>query len=256
MIMTDVTKAIIPAAGLGTRFYPITKCIPKEMLPIINKPVIHYVIQEAISSGIHNIGIITSKGKSIIEEYIDMIGFDADIVYLRQRKQKGLGDAIYTGKNFIGKEPFAVLLGDDIIVNYTQFTKPAIKILIDDYNKHHNPILHTEEVVDRKKYGIMELEGEVSLYPRRVLKIIEKPEPWETLSNWGVVGRYVLTPDIFPILSKTKPDKRGEIQLTSAINKLMTKRDVYAVKLVVGKRLDIGTPEGYMHAINYFFHQL
>jgi len=239
-------KAIIPAAGLGKRFRPITLCIPKEMLPINNKPIIHYVIEEAIESGIDDISIITNKGKTIIEEYIDSINFKANICYIRQNVPRGLGDAILKAKNFIGKESFAILLGDDIIKSNT----PGLKQLIDTYYETEKPTIALEAISNKeniKKYATVHGEFEDKrLF--NIEKIIEKPKFHEITRNLGVIGRYVLTPDIFKYLEYTLPGYNDEIQLTDAIKELIKNNGLYGY-VIDGKRYDCGYPDGYRNAV-------
>jgi len=263
-----IEKAIIPAAGLGTRFLPVTKSMPKEMLPIIDKPIIQFVVEEAISSGIEDILIITGKGKRAVEDFFDTspeleshlfqnekyellrevkdISSLADIHYIRQKEPKGLGDAILKAEKHVGDEPFAVLLGDDIINGDV----PCIKQLMDIYQEHNgSSVIAVEEVKDVSKYGIIkgdEINGSVYL----VEDIIEKPSLEEAPSNIGTVGRYILTPEIFDYIKKTPSGKGNEIQLTDAIRMLIKKekKDVYAYKFK-GKRYDAGDKLGYVKAI-------
>ncbi|WP_175060115.1 UTP--glucose-1-phosphate uridylyltransferase GalU [Thermococcus sp. 2319x1] len=261
-----IRKAVIPAAGLGTRMLPITKSMPKEMLPIVNKPVIHYVVEEAIRAGIDDILIITGKGKRAIEDYFDRsfeleyylrergkvnelrqveeIGEMVDIYYVRQKKPLGLGDAILYAEKHVNEEPFAVLLGDDLIVS----EKPGIQQLIEVAQCYSSPVIGVEkvprELVDR--YGVIsgtELDRE--LY--EVHNLVEKPSPQEAPNNIAIVGRYVLTPEIFDILKEIPPGKGGEVQLTDALRELAKRRKILA-KLISGKRYDIGTFEGWLRA--------
>jgi len=264
-----ITKAVIPAAGLGTRFLPVTKSMPKEMLPIIDKPIIQFVVEEAIISGIEDIIIITGRGKRAIEDFFDTspeleshlfqnkkyellrevkdLSSLVDIHYIRQKEPKGLGDAVLKAEKHIGDEPFAVLLGDDIIKEGI----PCIKQLMDVYQKYKNSVIAVEEVKDVSKYGIIKIRGteiEESVY--RIEDIIEKPSLEEAPSNIGTVGRYILTPEIFPCIKETPVGKGNEIQLTDAIRMLITKekKDVYAYKFK-GKRYDAGDKIGYIKAI-------
>ena len=262
-----IRKAVIPAAGLGTRFLPVTKSMPKEMLPIIDKPIIQFVIEEAIASGIEDIIIITGRGKRAIEDYFDTspeleshlfqnkkyellrelkdISSLVDIHYIRQKEPKGLGDAVLKAEKHIGNEPFAVLLGDDII----RGEAPCIKQLMDVYQKYENSVIAVEEVEDVSKYGIIKgTEIEKTVY--RIDDIIEKPSLEEAPSNIGTVGRYVLTPEIFSCIKETPLGKGNEIQLTDAIRILIKKekKDVYACKFQ-GKRYDAGDKLGYVKAI-------
>lgn len=264
-----IRKAVIPAAGLGTRFLPATKSIPKEMLPIVDKPIIQYVVEEAVASGITDIIIITGRGKRAIEDYFDAspelenhlrdenkkallkalqdISSLADIHYIRQKEPRGLGDAILQAEKHVGNEPFAVLLGDDVIKGDT----PCISQLIKVYQKYGNSggVILVEEVEDVSKYGIIKGEKiDKSVY--RVEDIIEKPSLKEAPSNIGAVGRYLLTPEIFSYIKETDLGKGSEIQLTDAIRMLIKKggKKVYACKLK-GKRYDAGDKLGYVKAI-------
>ena len=266
-----IRKAVIPAAGLGTRFLPATKSMPKEMLPIIDKPIIHFVVEEATNSGIEDIIIITGRGKRAIEDYFDAspeleshliqngkyellrevkdISSLVDIHYIRQKEPKGLGDAVLKAEKHVGSEPFAVLLGDDIIKGDV----PCIKQLMDIYQEYGgcNGVIAVEEVKDVSKYGIIkgtEIDLDKSVY--RVEDIIEKPSLEEAPSDMGAVGRYILTPEIFNCIKKTSTGEGNEIQLTDAIKMLITKekKDVYAYKFK-GKRYDAGDKLGYVKAI-------
>jgi len=242
----QIKKAIIPAAGLGKRFRPITVCIPKEMLPIGNKPIIHYVIEEAIESGITDIAVITSKGKTIIEDYIDAMNFDVNMCYIRQNVPKGLGDAILKANGFIDDEPFAVLLGDDIIKSKV----PSIKQLIDIYSETKSTIIALENVVHKeriKKYATVHGEF-LDTRTFDIQKIIEKPKFHEISRNLAVIGRYILLPEIFDYLKETKPGYGNEIQLTDAIRQL---KKVYGY-VIDGRRYDCGYPEGYTEGTRHF----
>lgn len=248
-------KAVIPAAGFGTRFLPATKAQPKEMLPVFDKPTIQYVIEEAVASGIDGIVIITGKNKRSIEDHFDKsfeleytlqnAGKDnylkqvreitdlADICYIRQKEQKGLGDAIYCAKKHIGDEPFAVMLGDTI----TKGDTPCTKQLIDVYNKYDASALAVEEVPLEKveRYGIINGEEiEKDIY--RIDRLVEKPLKDHAPSNLAIMGRYVLTPDIFDLIDETEPGVGGEIQLTDALSKL----DSIYGEVFKGKTYDIG----------------
>ncbi|NLM05232.1 MAG: UTP--glucose-1-phosphate uridylyltransferase GalU, partial [Clostridiales bacterium] len=231
-----VRKAIIPAAGLGTRFLPATKAQPKEMLPIVDKPTIQYIIEEAVASGIEEILIITGRNKKSIEDHFDKsmeleaeleknnkeemlnmvrkISNIADIHYIRQKEPKGLGHAILCAKAFVGNEPFAVLLGDDVVDSET----PCLKQLMECYNEYKTSILGVQTVPtdDVNKYGIVDgLHIEDRVY--KVKNLVEKPTIEEAPSNVAILGRYIITPQIFKILEETKPGKGGEIQLTDAL---------------------------------------
>lgn len=261
-----VKKAIIPAAGLGTRFLPATKAQPKEMLPIVDKPTIQYIIEEAVASGIEEILIITGRNKRAIEDHFDKsveleyqledknqnellemvqnISNMADIHYIRQKEPKGLGHAIHCAKTFVGQDPFAVLLGDDIIDNEV----PCLRQLINCYNEYKTTILGVQTVPkeDVSKYGIVEgLHIEDRVY--KVKNLIEKPSVKETSSNVAILGRYIITPEIFNILENTIPGKGGEIQLTDALKTLISKEAMYAYNFE-GKRYDVGDKLGFLKA--------
>lgn len=261
-----VRKAVIPAVGLGTRFLPATKAQPKEMLPIVDKPTLQYIIEEAIESGIEEILIITGRNKVSIENHFDRsieleleleksgkydlleevrkISDMVNIHYIRQKEPKGLGHAIYCAKSFIGNEPFAVLLGDDIVYN----SKPCLKQLIDCYDKYKTTILGVQEVPDEDvpKYGIVDgkpIEDKIYL----VNDLVEKPSIVEKPSNVAILGRYIINPEIFEILEHTKPGKGGEIQLTDALKELAQREAMYAY-IFAGKRYDVGNKLGFLEA--------
>ncbi|WP_027631805.1 UTP--glucose-1-phosphate uridylyltransferase GalU [Clostridium hydrogeniformans] len=265
--MTKIRKAIIPAAGLGTRFLPATKAQPKEMLPIVDKPTIQYIIEEAIASGIEEILIITGRNKKCIEDHFDKslelemqlekggkdelldlvrsISDMADIHYIRQKEPKGLGHAIYCAKTFVGDEPFAVLLGDDIVYNEE---KPCLKQLIDCYGEYNTSILGVQTVpeADVSKYGIVNgIHIEDRVY--KVKGLVEKPSAEEAPTNVAILGRYIITPKIFEILENTKPGKGGEIQLTDALCTLMNHEAMYAYDFQ-GIRYDVGDKLGFLKA--------
>jgi UTP--glucose-1-phosphate uridylyltransferase len=261
---SKVKRAVIPAAGLGTRFLPLTKAQPKEMLPVVDKPVIQYVVEEAVLSGIEDILIVTGRGKRAIEDHFDAC-FDlewklrqkgdkallkqaenlsnlADIHYIRQKEQKGLGDAILHAEMHCDGEPFAVLLGDTITIPF-KGEKSCTNQMIDSYNKFHSSIIAVEMVAKNKikDYGIIDgKELEDGIYS--IKDIIEKPKPENAPSNLGAIGRYVLTPDIFDLLKETKPGHGGEIQLTDALRKL--NRSIGLVTKC--RRYDIGDKLGWM----------
>ncbi|WP_415324941.1 UTP--glucose-1-phosphate uridylyltransferase GalU [Clostridium perfringens] len=262
-----IRKAIIPAAGLGTRFLPATKAQPKEMLPIVDKPTIQYIIEEAIASGIEEILIITGRSKKCIEDHFDKsvelemeleksgktelldlvrdISGMVDIHYIRQKEPRGLGHAIYCAKTFVGDEPFAILLGDDVVYNEE---KPCLKQLIDCYNEYKTSVLGVQTVPENhvSKYGIVDgkhIEG--SVY--KVKGLVEKPSIEEAPSNVAILGRYIVTPRIFDILEKTKPGKGGEIQLTDALLELMGQEAMYAYDFE-GRRYDVGDKLGFLEA--------
>ena len=262
-----VRKAVIPAAGLGTRFLPATKAQPKEMLPIVDKPTLQLVIEEAVKSGIEEILIITGRNKSSIENHFDKNvelelelerkGNDellkvvrditdlVDIHYIRQKEAKGLGHAIYCARTFVGNEPFAVMLGDDIV--YTEDT-PCLKQMMDIYDQYQTSILGVQTVKDEdiSKYGIVDGE-KVSDRVYTVKGLVEKPAVEEAPSNVAILGRYIINPGIFDILAETKPGKGGEIQLTDALKELALKEDMYAYDFI-GKRYDVGNKQGFLEA--------
>ncbi len=269
--MKKVTKAVIPAAGFGTRFLPATKAQPKEMLPIIDKPTIQYIVEEAVASGITDILIVTSPYKKSIEDHFDksfelesllakngkveehkMLGNISEMVniyYVRQKEAKGLGHAISKAEAFVGDEPFAILLGDDIVVNYDG--KPATKQLIDEYEKHNASIVGVQEVdlKDVFKYGIIK-PSDMKCSDTRLVKVsdmVEKPKPEEAPSKFAVLGRYLLTPKIFEFLKTQEAGVGGEIQLTDAIKRLALSESVYGYDFV-GKRYDVGNKFGFIQA--------
>ncbi|WP_066388034.1 UTP--glucose-1-phosphate uridylyltransferase GalU [Neobacillus mesonae] len=264
-----VRKAIIPAAGLGTRFLPATKALPKEMLPIVDKPTIQYVVEEAIQSGIEDILIISGRGKRAIEDHFDKsyeleetllkkekyeklveiqaISNLANIHYVRQKEPLGLGHAIHCAASFIGNEPFAVLLGDDIVKSDT----PCLKQLINVFDEYQSPVLGVQEVDANEvsKYGIIDpitnksLEKDVFL----LNTVVEKPAIEEAPSRYAIMGRYVLTPEIFEILAKLPPGSGNEIQLTDGIKQLNESQCVMAYNFE-GKRYDVGDKVGFVQA--------
>lgn len=261
-----VRKAIIPAAGLGTRFLPATKAQPKEMLPIVDKPTIQYIIEEAVASGIEEILIITGRNKKSIEDHFDKsvelemelskankeellelvrdISDMVDIHYIRQKEPKGLGHAIYCAKSFVGNEPFAILLGDDVVDSEV----PCLKQLMDCYNEYKTSILGVQTVAKENvnKYGIVDgLHIENRVY--KVKKLVEKPLVEEAPSNVAILGRYIITPKIFEILENTKPGKGGEIQLTDALESLISNEAMYAYNFE-GRRYDVGDKLGFLEA--------
>ena len=265
-----IRKAVITAAGWGTRFLPITKAQPKEMLPLITKPLIQYSVEEAINSGIEQIIVITALGKQAIEDYFDRslkleyfleqkgetkllketreLSSLVDICYIRQKKQLGLGHAVLTAKDIVGKEPFAVLLPDDIIDSKV----PVLKQMIEVYEQYKTNIIAVERIAsqDTVKYGIIEPE-KVSGTTYQVLGLIEKPEPAQAPSNLGVVGRYILMPEIFNVLEVTPPGKNQEIQLTDTLGILLKQQSMYAYAFK-GMRYDTGTPVGWLKAVVAF----
>ncbi|MBU0479453.1 MAG: UTP--glucose-1-phosphate uridylyltransferase GalU [Candidatus Thermoplasmatota archaeon] len=252
-------KCVIPAAGFGTRFLPMTKNSPKEMLPLVDKPAIQYVIEEAVDSGINDILIITGRGKRAIEDHFD-IAFEleyilkdnkdekklreirkiaelADIHYVRQKQQLGLGHAVLCAEKHVGTQPFAVLLGDDIVFS----TTPCTKQLIQQYNKHKVSIIAVEPVPDTHihTYGVIKYDDPIDdkLYP--IVDLVEKPTKEQAPSNLGILGRYILTPAIFDCIRNTKPGYGGEIQLTDALKELLKEEPIYAYEFY-GTRYDLG----------------
>lgn len=265
--MQKVRKAVIPAAGLGTRFLPATKAVPKEMLPIVDKPTIQYIIEEALASGIEEILIITSRNKGAIEEHFDrnieleqnlfehgkkqelaMVQEISNIRIhsVRQKVARGLGHAILCAKDFVGNEPFAVLLGDDVVYNEE---KPALGQLIKAFDKLGGTVLGVQTVAQEatKLYGIVDTKGSVADRTYSVQDMVEKPDPSEAPSRLAVLGRYVITPAIFDILEKTEPGKGGEIQLTDALKVLAKQEKMFAYDFE-GRRYDIGDKEGFLEA--------
>lgn len=261
-----IKKAIIPAAGLGTRFLPATKAQPKEMLPIVDKPTIQYIVEEAVQSGIEDILIITGRNKRAIEDHFDKsvelelelkkknkenllnlvedITNMVDIHYIRQKEPKGLGHAIYCARAFVGNEPFAVLLGDDIV----DAKVPVLKQMIEQYERYNCSIIGVQEVPkdDVDKYGIVDSSPiENRLY--KVNNLVEKPKKENAPSNIAILGRYIITPRIFEILENTKPGAGGEIQLTDALRNLLNYEAIYAYNFE-GKRYDVGDKLGYLMA--------
>ena len=265
--MSKITKAVIPAAGLGTRFLPATKACPKEMLPIVDKPTIQYIIEEALASGITDILIISGRNKRSIEDHFDRSpelemnleegGKDellqmvknianVNIHYVRQKEPKGLGNAILCAKAFVGNEPFAVLLGDDVVYNEEY---PCLKQLMDVYDVKGGSVLGCQTVPLEKvsAYGIVVSEATADERIFKVNDMVEKPSIDEAPSRLAVLGRYVITPEIFEILENTAPGRGGEIQLTDALKVLAQHQDMYAYDFI-GKRYDVGDKFGYLQA--------
>ncbi|MYL56449.1 UTP--glucose-1-phosphate uridylyltransferase GalU [Virgibacillus halodenitrificans] len=264
-----VKKAIIPAAGLGTRFLPATKAQPKEMLPIVDKPTIQYIVEEAVASGIEDIIIISGRGKRAIEDHFDTsyeleeklsqngktellemvqsISNLANIHYIRQKEPKGLGHAIACAHRFVGNEPFAVLLGDDIV----ESEEPCLRQLINVYDKYHTSIIGVHDVPeeDVSKYGIIKPIEHTNYGTgiRAIESLVEKPPRDKAPSNLAIMGRYILSPEIFSILENQEPGNGGEIQLTDAIQSLNEKEQVLAYNFT-GKRYDIGGKLGFIQA--------
>lgn len=262
-----IKKAIIPAAGLGTRFLPATKAQPKEMLPIVDKPTLQYIIEECVASGIEEILIITGRNKKSIEDHFDknieleleleksnkqdmleMVREISDMVnihFIRQKEPRGLGHAILCAKSFVGNEPFAVLLGDDVVYNDN---KPCLKQLIDCYGEYKTSVLGVQKVADENvdKYGIVSgIQIEDRVY--KVKNLIEKPSVDEAPSNIAILGRYIITPKIFEILENTAPGKGNEIQLTDGLLKLIEEEAMYAYDFE-GRRYDVGDKLGFLEA--------
>ena len=261
-----VRKAVIPAAGLGTRFLPATKAQPKEMLPIVDKPTIQYIVEEAIASGIEEILIVTGRGKRAIEDHFDKsyeledilkrkgeddllalvqdISNLVDLNYIRQKEPKGLGHAIYCARSFIDNEPFAVLLGDDIVDSEV----PCLRQLMDVYEKYNTSVLGVQCVPDEdvSKYGIIKgKQVEDRVY--QVSGLVEKPEREKAPSNIAILGRYIISPEILTHLGKAVPGKGGEIQLTDALQMMLSSGSIYAYDFI-GKRYDVGNKLGFLEA--------
>lgn len=261
-----IRKAIIPAAGLGTRFLPATKAQPKEMLPIVDKPTIQYIVEEAVNSGIEDIIIVTGRNKRSIEDHFDKsielelelekkgkdelleiaksVSEIANIHYIRQKEPRGLGHAILMAKHFIGNEPFAVLLGDDIIVS----KKPCLQQMIDIYSEYRTSILGVQEVPqeDVHKYGIVDgkfIEDRVY----KIKDLVEKPKSEDAPSNVAILGRYIITPSIFEYLETQGEGAGGEIQLTDSLRRLAKDEAIYAYDFI-GKRYDVGNKMGFLQA--------
>lgn len=261
-----VRKAVFPAAGLGTRFLPATKASPKEMLPLVDKPLIQYGVEEAVASGIESIIIVTGRGKSAIEDHFDIsfeleklleergkkselqamraISSMARVSYVRQQEARGLGHAVLQARDLVGNEPFAVLLSDDIIDSKT----PALRQLLDVYEKYDAPVLATFEVEGEaiSRFGALDVD-EIADGIYKVNDMVEKPPFAEAPSNLAIIGRYILTPDIFGEIEKTRPGAVGEIQITDAMRSLLKKRPFYAVRFE-GKRHDAGDKLGFLIA--------
>ncbi len=261
-----VRKAIIPAAGLGTRFLPATKALPKEMLPIVDKPTIQFIVEEAKAAGIEDILIVTGKNKRAIENHFDsnpeleqdlketgkaellkltqdITNLGVNLYYTRQPHPAGLGDAIYRARSFVGGEPFVVMLGDDLMKDKVTLTKQ----LMNDYDKTHASTIAVMQVPHNEvsKYGVIAPEGKVNDNLYNVKKFVEKPAVDKAPSDLAIIGRYLLTPEIFEILEHQKPGRGGEIQLTDAIDTLNQTQRVFA-HVFRGQRFDVGNKEGYL----------
>ena len=273
MSVPPVRKAVFPAAGLGTRFLPATKAQPKEMLVLVDKPVIQYGVEEAVQSGVSNIVIVTGRGKNAIEDHFDVnielesfleqrgkkaqleeirqITSLIQVSYVRQGEPLGLGHAVLVTKALIGDEPFAVILGDDVM----DATPPALRQMIDVYERLEGPVIAVERVSreDISSYGIVAIDDKADLGRgvHRITDMVEKPRADEAPSNLAIIGRYVLTPDIFPELESISADRTGEIQLTNGLRQLLKKRPIYAVE-IDGVRHDTGNKLGFLKALVYF----
>jgi UTP--glucose-1-phosphate uridylyltransferase len=267
-----IRKAVFPAAGLGTRFLPATKAQPKEMLPLVDKPIIQYGVEEALASGINNMILVTGRGKNAIEDHFDVsveletflesrgktellaeiraISNLINFSYVRQGEPLGLGHAVLVTRLLVGQEPFAVILGDDVI----DADPPALRQLIDVFEEVDGPVLAIEEVPRENvsSYGIIDAE-EVRAGVYRIRDMVEKPPRDEAPSNLAIIGRYILTPDIFPALEETakEKDRTGEIQLTNGLRRLLKKRPIYGCR-VNGVRHDTGNKLGFLKAVVYF----
>jgi UTP--glucose-1-phosphate uridylyltransferase len=272
-VVTPVRKAVFPAAGLGTRFLPATKAQPKEMLPLVDKPIIQYGVEEAVAAGIGNIILVTGRGKNAIEDHFDVsveletfleargkreqlaeirkISNMINFAYVRQREPLGLGHAVLVAREMVGDEPFAVILGDDVI----DADPPAIKQLIDVFHRVNGPVLAVERVPreDISSYGVIKINPSAKLGDGvfQVADLVEKPAAKDAPSDLAIIGRYVLTPDIFPALAKTKSDRTGEIQLTNGLRELLKSRPIYACE-IKGVRHDTGNKLGFLKAVVYF----
>jgi UTP--glucose-1-phosphate uridylyltransferase len=268
-----IRKAVFPAAGLGTRFLPATKAQPKEMLPLVDKPTIQYGVEEAVRSGVSNIILVTGRGKNAIEDHFDVstelesflesrgkrdqleeirkISSLINVAYVRQGEPLGLGHAVLVTKSLVNMEPFAVILGDDVI----DAEPPALQQMIDVYERVDSPVIAVERVPDDQvsSYGIVALEPHDDLGPgvHRIRELVEKPPRSEAPSNLAIIGRYILTPDIFPALEATARDRTGEIQLTNGLRRLLATRPLYACE-VNGVRHDTGNKLGLLKAMVYF----
>jgi UTP--glucose-1-phosphate uridylyltransferase len=261
-----VRKGVFPAAGLGTRFLPVTKAQPKEMLPLVDKPTIQYVVEEAVASGLHDLIIVTGRGKRAIEDHFDA-AFEleyylndrgkveelaqmktlselASVCYVRQKEPLGLGHAILCARSLVGDEPFAVFLGDDIITA----SVPCMRQLLDVFERHQGPVIAVERVPRERVH----LYGVIAARPLgdnvyEITDLVEKPRAEDAPSDLAIIGRYVLTPDLFAILAEQAPDRRGEIQLTDALRRLRERRPMYALAFE-GKRYDTGDKLGFLKA--------
>jgi UTP--glucose-1-phosphate uridylyltransferase len=272
-MISTVRKAVFPAAGLGTRFLPATKAQPKEMLVLVDKPIIQYGVEEAVASGVDNIILVTGRGKNAIEDHFDVsveletfleargkraqldevrkISNMINFAYVRQGEPLGLGHAVLVTRTLVGDEPFAVILGDDVI----DANPPAIKQMVDVFERVGGPVLAVERVPKEEisSYGVIAIDGTVDLGEGvyRVKDLVEKPPRDEAPSDLAIIGRYILTPDIFPALAATKSDRTGEIQLTNGLRELLKTRPIYACE-IKGVRHDTGNKLGFLKAVVYF----
>ena len=269
-VKQTIRKAVFPAAGLGTRFLPATKAQPKEMLPLVDKPIIQYGVEESVAAGIDNIILVTGRGKNAIEDHFDVsveletfleargkkdllaeirkVSNLINFAYVRQGEPLGLGHAVLVTKALVGNEPFAVILGDDVI----DATPPAIGQMIDVFNEVEGPVLAIERVPKEtvSSYGIIDAE-EIRPGVYRIRDLVEKPTLSEAPSDLAIIGRYVLTPDIFPALEATASDRTGEIQLTNGLRRLLKDRPIYGCR-IDGVRHDTGNKLGFLKAVVYF----
>jgi len=272
-VNSSVRKAVFPVAGLGTRFLPATKAQPKEMLPLVDKPIIQYGVEEAVAAGIANIILVTGRGKNAIEDHFDVsveletfleargkrdqlaeirkISNMINFAYVRQGEPLGLGHAVLVARELVGQEPFAVILGDDVI----DADPPAIKQLMAVFEEVGGPVLAVERVPrdEISSYGVIALDPSAQLGEgvHRVRDLVEKPPKGEAPSDLAIIGRYILTPDIFPALAGTKSDRTGEIQLTNGLRELLKTRPVFACE-IKGVRHDTGNKLGFLKAVVYF----
>jgi UTP--glucose-1-phosphate uridylyltransferase len=266
-----IRKAVFPAAGLGTRFLPATKAQPKEMLPLVDKPIIQYGVEEAVASGIDNIILVTGRGKNAIEDHFDVsveletfletrgkkellaeirkISNLINFSYVRQGEPLGLGHAVLVTRPLVGEEPFAVILGDDVI----DAEPPAIRQMMHVFEDVQSPVLAIEQVPmeDVSAYGVIDVAEEVRPGVYRIRDLIEKPSRNEAPSDLAIIGRYILTPDIFPALAATASDRTGEIQLTNGLRRLLQSRPIYGCR-IDGVRHDTGNKLGFLKAVVYF----
>jgi UTP--glucose-1-phosphate uridylyltransferase len=266
-----IRKAVFPAAGLGTRFLPATKAQPKEMLVLVDRPVIQYGVEEAIASGVESIILVTGRGKNAIEDHFDVaaelesflesrgktdllaevrkVSNLANFAYVRQREPLGLGHAVLVARDLVGDEPFAVILGDDVI----DADPPALRQLMDLFDRVQGPVLAVERVpeADVSSYGVVDIAESLGDGVFRVGNLVEKPKREEAPSNLAIIGRYILTPDIFPALAATQADRTGEIQLTNGLRRLLQERPIYACE-IKGVRHDTGNKLGFLKAVVYF----